>query len=88
MFAAAGKKIHDLLFMKVSLSEWEHYIGTYLYSENTARITEIEATGVQLKTETYIERSMALTHHASHPTPTSSSAHYSFFIYHLHIALF
>ena len=33
---------------------------THLYPESTALITEIEAAGVQLKPETYMEWSMAL----------------------------
>ena len=34
--------------------------GAHLYPESTTMITEIEATGVQLKPETFIEWSMAL----------------------------
>ena len=37
------------------------HTGTQLYPESTTLITEIEAASVQLKPETYIEWSIALT---------------------------
>ena len=37
-------------------------VGTNLYPESTTHITEIEATGVQLKSERGIKRSTALTY--------------------------
>ena len=41
--------------------------GTHMYPESTTLITEIEATGVQLKAETYIQWSIALMN-VSHET--------------------
>ena len=40
--------------------------GTHLYPENTTLITAIEATGVQLKPEAYIEWSIALNVNMNH----------------------